>query len=300
MRTGIGSTPRQEQLWARRRTGPSPPRRRTSRRGARSTSRAARAGTRCGSRSAAGTSSAVDFSEVAIATRARARRARRRRRRLSRASTSSTSSPTPGAFDLVLVLFLQLPADERRLVLEPRRASARARRDVPAGRPRSHEPDRRRRRPERPRPSLHARRHRRRAPRARDREGGARAARRRRRRPACDRRARPSAPTLAEVALASNGPSASRRRNAENCPAFPTPTSVSPCWTTSPGCAPLTGSGSRRIAITVTPVRARKRASASVGRSPGSCRAPGSTRCAARRVPSRAPRRSSAARTRRR
>jgi hypothetical protein len=45
---------------------------------------------------------------------------------------------------------------------------------------------------------------------------------------------------------------------------LPTVTSVSPFWTTSPGWAPATGSGSRRIAMIVIPVRWRKAHSASV------------------------------------
>ena len=83
---------------------------------------------------------------------------------------------------------------------------------------------------------------------------------------------------------------ASVRRKAGYWPALATVTSVSPRCTMSWGCAPDTGSGSRRIAITVTPVRARKPPRPASCRSRGSCRAPAPTRSAARRAPSRGPR----------
>jgi SAM-dependent methyltransferase len=59
---------------------------------------------------------AVDFSEVAIA-KGRARAARERVDVDFRCSDLLDFEPEPGAFDLVLVLFLQLPGNERRLVL---------------------------------------------------------------------------------------------------------------------------------------------------------------------------------------
>ena len=65
-------------------------------------------------------------------------------------------------------------------------------------------------------------------------------------------------------ALGPIGPSASRRRNSGYWPSLPTVTSVSPSWMTSVGCAPVTGSGSRRIAMMVIPVRARNPQSARV------------------------------------
>ncbi len=59
---------------------------------------------------------AVDFSDVAIA-RARARAAREQVEVDFRCVDLLDFVPERGAFDLVLVLFLQLPGDERRLVL---------------------------------------------------------------------------------------------------------------------------------------------------------------------------------------
>jgi SAM-dependent methyltransferase len=59
---------------------------------------------------------AIDFSEVAIA-RGRARAAREHVEVDFRCSDLLDFEPEPGAFDLVLVLFLQLPEDERRVVL---------------------------------------------------------------------------------------------------------------------------------------------------------------------------------------
>src|SRR6266508_3661864 len=59
-------------------------------------------------------------------------------------------------------------------------------------------------------------------------------------------------------------PALSSRRNAGYCPALPTVTRVSPRSIESPGCAPVTGSGWRRIAMIVMPVLARKPHSASV------------------------------------
>jgi SAM-dependent methyltransferase len=59
---------------------------------------------------------AVDFSEVAIA-RGRARAAEELVEVDFACSDLLDFEPEPGAFDLVLVLFLQLPANERRLVL---------------------------------------------------------------------------------------------------------------------------------------------------------------------------------------
>jgi SAM-dependent methyltransferase len=59
---------------------------------------------------------AVDFSEVAIA-RGRARAAQEQVEVDFVCSDLHDFEPEPGAFDLVLVLFLQLPANERRLVL---------------------------------------------------------------------------------------------------------------------------------------------------------------------------------------
>ena len=59
---------------------------------------------------------AVDFSEVAIA-RARARAAREQVEVDFHCSDLLDFEPGRDAFDLVLVLFLQLPRDERRLVL---------------------------------------------------------------------------------------------------------------------------------------------------------------------------------------
>jgi SAM-dependent methyltransferase len=59
---------------------------------------------------------AIDFSEVAIA-RGRARAAREHVEVDFRCSDLLDFEPEPGAFDLVLVLFLQLPEDERRIVL---------------------------------------------------------------------------------------------------------------------------------------------------------------------------------------
>ena len=66
----------------------------------------------------AGTSPGVDYSEVAISKGARAGRARRRRRSSSCAPTSLDYEPEAAAFDLVLVLYLHIPAHERRGVLE--------------------------------------------------------------------------------------------------------------------------------------------------------------------------------------
>ncbi|MBA3432779.1 MAG: methyltransferase domain-containing protein [Actinobacteria bacterium] len=59
---------------------------------------------------------AVDFSEVAIA-KARKRAAVAGVRVAYRRGDLLDFEPAPGTFDLVLVLFLQLPADERRVVL---------------------------------------------------------------------------------------------------------------------------------------------------------------------------------------
>ena len=59
---------------------------------------------------------AVDFSEVAIA-RGRARAAQEQIEVDFVCSDLLDFEPEPGGFDLVLVLFLQLPANERRLVL---------------------------------------------------------------------------------------------------------------------------------------------------------------------------------------
>ena len=59
---------------------------------------------------------AVDFSDVAIA-RARARAAREQVEVDFRCVDLLDFVPERGAFDLVLVLFLQIPGDERRLVL---------------------------------------------------------------------------------------------------------------------------------------------------------------------------------------
>jgi SAM-dependent methyltransferase len=59
---------------------------------------------------------AIDFSEVAIA-RGRARAARERVEVDFRCSDLLDFEPEPRASDLVLVLFLQLPEDERRVVL---------------------------------------------------------------------------------------------------------------------------------------------------------------------------------------
>src|ERR687887_753143 len=61
------------------------------------------------------------------------------------------------------------------------------------------------------------------------------------------------------------GPLPPRRRlKAGYWPALPTVTSVSPRSTVSVGWAPVTGSGWRRMAITVMPALARKADSASV------------------------------------
>src|SRR5205085_1333094 len=54
------------------------------------------------------------------------------------------------------------------------------------------------------------------------------------------------------------------RRNCPYAPALPTVTSTSPRSIVSEGCAPVIGSGRRRIAVTVMPALALKPASASV------------------------------------
>ncbi|MBA3402876.1 MAG: class I SAM-dependent methyltransferase [Actinobacteria bacterium] len=59
---------------------------------------------------------AVDFSEVAI-EKGRVRAAREKIEIDFRTADLLDFEPEPGAFDLVLVLFLQLPPDERQLVL---------------------------------------------------------------------------------------------------------------------------------------------------------------------------------------
>lgn len=59
---------------------------------------------------------AVDFSEVAIA-RGRARAARERVEIEFHCADLLDFEPEPGAFELVFLLFLQLPGNERRLVL---------------------------------------------------------------------------------------------------------------------------------------------------------------------------------------
>ena len=116
-----------------------------------------RAGTRSGSPSRAGRSTGADFADVALDAGARARRRAWRRGRVARRPTCGNGSRPPRAFDLVVVLYLQLPAEELGPILG--RAAAAV---APGGTllvvgHHSRQPRARLRRPEGPARPLHAR-----------------------------------------------------------------------------------------------------------------------------------------------
>ena len=97
----------------------------------------------------------VDFSEVAVAKAV----ARAERDALSATFVCADLldyEPDAGASDLVLLLYLHVPASTRRHVLARAASAVRSRRHVHPGRSRPREHGRRRRRTERSQPPVHA------------------------------------------------------------------------------------------------------------------------------------------------
>ena len=166
MRTGIAATPRSRTCGARSRTASSWPKWPTSSPGSAIDLACGEGQNAIWLATRGWTVRGVDYSGVAI-EKARAR-AQRDGVDVDFVEADLVEyEPEAGAFDLVLVLYLHVPADERGAIHATRCACRRTRWDVPAHRPPPGQPDRGRRRPERPRAPVYARRHRRRARRPR-------------------------------------------------------------------------------------------------------------------------------------
>ena len=201
-RTGTASTARGACCSGPSRTAFSSPRSETSIRAVRSTSPAAPAGTPSGLLSAAGGSRASTSPASRSSRRAGSQRSAGWRSSGSR-PTCSGWRPFDAAFDLIVVLYLQLPAEQLAAVLRRAAGAARAGRDAARRRPPPRQPRPRLGRPEGPGRSVHAGAGGGIARRPADREGR-RGAAPRRGRAGRDRRARAGAP-LGRTGLAATG-----------------------------------------------------------------------------------------------